>query len=66
MRWYGSTARYAIPMRPGNGGLSLEHNDAAQDNPALAATLLTELRIGAMGAAGLGVPDSAAHERVEP
>ena len=43
-----------------NGGLSLEHYDAAQANPALAAMLLTKLRNGAMGAAGLGVPDPAA------
>jgi hypothetical protein len=42
-----------------NGGLSLEHYDAAQANPALAAMLLSKLRNGAMGAAGLGVPDSA-------
>jgi len=42
-----------------NGGLSLEHYDAAQANPALAAMLLSKLRNSAMGAAGLGVPDSA-------
>ena len=41
-----------------NGGLSLEHYDAAQVNPALAAMLLSKLRNGAMGAAGLGIPDS--------
>ena len=40
-----------------NGGLSLEHYDAAQHNPALAAMLLSKLNNGAMGAAGLGVPD---------
>ena len=40
-----------------NGGLSLEHYDAAQPNPPLAAMLLSKLRNGAMGAAGLGVPD---------
>jgi hypothetical protein len=36
-----------------NGGLSLEHYDAAQANPPLAAMLLSKLRGGAMGAAGL-------------
>src|SRR5689334_12619246 len=41
-----------------NGGLSLEHYDAAQVNPALAAMLLSKLRNGAMGAAGLRIPDS--------
>jgi mono/diheme cytochrome c family protein len=40
-----------------NGGLSLEHYDAAQADPALAAMLLSKLRNGAMGAAGLGIPD---------
>ncbi|HEY3836417.1 MAG TPA: hypothetical protein VGL72_07595 [Bryobacteraceae bacterium] len=42
-----------------NGGLSLEHYDAAQADPALAAMLLSKLRNGAMGAAGLGIPDPA-------
>jgi hypothetical protein len=41
-----------------NGCLSLEHYDAAQVNPALAAMLLSKLRNGAMGSTGLGVPDS--------
>jgi malate synthase len=45
-----------------NGGLSLQHYDASQDNPALAAMLLSKLRNGAMGAAGLGVPDKATQE----
>jgi hypothetical protein len=40
-----------------NGGLSLEHYDAAKTDPPLAAMLLSKLRNGAMGAAGLGVPD---------
>ncbi len=40
-----------------NGGLSLEHYDAAEANPQLAAMLLSKLRNGAMGAAGLRVPD---------
>ncbi len=45
-----------------NGGLSLEHYDAAQVDPALAAMLLSKLRNGAMGAAGLGIPDSATRD----
>jgi mono/diheme cytochrome c family protein len=45
-----------------NGGLSLEHYDAAQDNPALAAMLLSKLRNGAMGAAGLGTPEVATRD----
>lgn len=45
-----------------NGGLSLEHYNAAQPNPALAAMLLSKLRTGAMGAAGLGHPDAATSE----
>src|SRR5579871_700018 len=40
-----------------NGGLSLQHYDAAGRDPALAAMLLSKLRGGAMGAAGLGIPD---------
>ncbi len=40
-----------------NGGLSLEHYDAAQPDPPLAAMLLSKLNGGAMGAAGLGLPD---------
>src|SRR5437870_8427402 len=45
-----------------NGGLSLEHYDAAQVNPPLAAMLLSKLRNGAMGAAGLGIPDPATRD----
>jgi hypothetical protein len=45
-----------------NGGLSLQHYDAAQADPALAAMLLSKLRNGAMGAAGLGIPDPATRE----
>jgi cytochrome c5 len=41
-----------------NGGLSLEHYDAAKRDPARAAMLLSKLNNGAMGAAGRGVPDS--------
>jgi hypothetical protein len=45
-----------------NGGLSLEHYDAAQPNPALAVMLLSKLHNGAMGAAGLGMPDTATRD----
>jgi hypothetical protein len=45
-----------------NGGLSLQHYDAAQPDPALAAMLLSKLRNGAMGAAGLGIPDKATRD----
>lgn len=40
-----------------NGGLSLQHYDASQPDPTLAAMLLSKLRNGAMGAARLGIPD---------
>jgi hypothetical protein len=42
-----------------NGGLSLEHYDAARRDPSLAAMILSKLNNGAMGAAGIGVPDKA-------
>jgi hypothetical protein len=42
-----------------NGGLSLEHYDAAKPDPTLAAMLLSKLNNGAMGAAGKGVPETA-------
>ena len=45
-----------------NGGLSLEHYDAAYANPQLAAMLLSKLQGGAMGAAGLGIPDKATRD----
>src|SRR5215469_6621544 len=45
-----------------NGGLSLQHYDAAKPDPTLAAMLLSKLNNGAMGAAGNGVPDKAAQE----
>ena len=45
-----------------NGGLSLEHYDAARADPALAPMLLSKLRNGAMGAAGLGIPDTPTRE----
>jgi hypothetical protein len=43
-----------------NGGLSLEHYDAARRDPGLAAMILSKLDNGATGAAGNGVPDKAA------
>jgi hypothetical protein len=42
-----------------NGGLSLEHYDAAYADPPLAAMLLSKLNGGAMGAAGLELPAEA-------
>jgi mono/diheme cytochrome c family protein len=48
--------------RANNGGLSLEHYDAARVDPPLAAMLLSKLRNGAMGAAGLGIPDPQTRE----
>lgn len=45
-----------------NGGLSLQHYDAAKRDPGLARMILSKLNSGAMGAAGNGVPDKAAQE----
>src|SRR3954453_7030042 len=45
-----------------NGGLSLQHYDAAKRDPALAAMILTKLNNGAMGAAGKGMPDKASQQ----
>jgi hypothetical protein len=45
-----------------NGGLSLQHYDAAALNPPLAAMLLSKLKGGAMGAAGIGMPDEATRD----
>ena len=45
-----------------NGGLSLQHYDAAAREPTLAAMILSKLNSGAMGAAGNGVPDKAAQK----
>ena len=39
-----------------NGGLSLQHYDAAKRDPGLEAMILSKLNNGAMGAAGNGVP----------
>ena len=45
-----------------NGGLSLQHYDAARRDPPLAAMILSKLNNGAMGAAGNGVPDKPAQQ----
>jgi hypothetical protein len=45
-----------------NGGLSLEHYNAARRDPGLAAMILSKLNNGAMGAAGNGVPDNDAQQ----
>ena len=45
-----------------NGGLSLQHYDTTQHNPALAAMILSKLNGGAMGAAGKGVPETATQQ----
>ena len=45
--------------RAKNGGLSLEHFDAATAPPSLAAMLVSKLKNGAMGAAGIPQPDKA-------
>jgi hypothetical protein len=42
-----------------NGGLSLEHFDAAHPDPGVAAMMLGKLKTGAIGAAGLKPPDQA-------
>ena len=42
-----------------NGGLSLEHFDAAHPDPGVAAMMLGKLKSGAIGAAGLKLPDDA-------
>jgi hypothetical protein len=44
---------------PKNGGLSLEHYDAAKRDPGLAAMILSKLNNSAMGAAGNGGGDGA-------
>jgi hypothetical protein len=42
-----------------NGGLTLQHFDAAQPDPGVAAMMLAKLKTGAIGAAGLKIPDDA-------
>ena len=41
-----------------NGGLSLEHFDAAHPDPGVAAMLVSKLKAKAMGAAGIPLPDT--------
>ncbi len=42
-----------------NGGLSLEHFDAAHPDPGVAAMMVSKLKTGAIGAAGTPAPDGA-------
>jgi hypothetical protein len=41
------------------GGMSLEHFDPAHPDPSIAGMMVSKLRYGAMGAAGIPMPDSA-------
>jgi hypothetical protein len=41
-----------------NGGLSLQHFDAAHPDPGVAAMMLAKLKTGAIGAAGVKIPDN--------
>ncbi|HXD76126.1 MAG TPA: hypothetical protein VN628_20420 [Vicinamibacterales bacterium] len=45
-----------------NGGISFQHYDAAIADAPLAAMILSKLRNGAMGAAGIGVPEPATRD----
>jgi hypothetical protein len=45
-----------------NGGLSLEHFDAARPDPGDAAMMVSKLKTGALGAAGITPPDQATRE----
>lgn len=45
-----------------NGGLSLEHFDAAHPDPGVAAMLASKLKAKAMGAAGIPLPDRATQD----
>src|SRR5215470_10258125 len=45
-----------------NGGLSLQHFDASSVDPSLAAMLVSKLKTGAIGAAGLPRPDQATQD----
>ena len=44
-----------------NGGLSLQHFDAAQPDPGVAAMLASKLKAQAIGAAGIAPPDKGTH-----
>jgi hypothetical protein len=45
-----------------NGGLSLEHFDAARPDPGLAAMMVSKLKAKALGAGGLPLPDKATQD----
>jgi hypothetical protein len=45
-----------------NGGLSLQHFDASNVDPSLAAMMASKLKTGAIGAAGLPLPDQATQD----
>ena len=45
-----------------NGGLSLQHFDASQVEPSLAAMMVSKLKTGAIGAAGLAQPDASTQD----
>jgi hypothetical protein len=45
-----------------NGGLSLQHFDASNVDPSLAAMMASKLKTGAIGAAGLPRPDQATQD----
>src|SRR5262245_24779665 len=45
-----------------NGGLSLQHFDASNVDPSLAAMMVSKLKTGAIGAAGLPLPDQATQD----
>jgi hypothetical protein len=45
-----------------NGGLSLEHFDAARPDPGDAAMVVSKMKSGAFGAAGIPLPDKATQE----
>src|SRR5215813_6546778 len=45
-----------------NGGLSLQHFDASNLDPSLAAMMVSKLKTGAIGAAGLPRPDQATED----
>src|SRR5262245_42350029 len=44
-----------------NGGLSLQHFDASNVDPSLAAMMKSKLKTGAIGAGGLQIPAQATH-----